>query len=261
MPGSEQFGFRASGLHGGLPQRVEGREEPGLGNGVQWEGKRIYHEIYQREHQGNRFVPVLLSGSDKNHIPWPLADFAHYEIKSFNLQDPGYLQLYRRITWQTENAATANGADRGLITPPLSFRPSTTAESTEGQIVVLDGPKAAAQSDSSLEVLKFRLGPSDDAASGYCSAFSARETEPVQVAFACDPWREKQTREALEKIEDGSCLRDDLAYVGSQLWSGMVHSQVEEPLRSDQVVRPRGVLPCAAPAPSPPRGPAVGSPL
>ncbi len=211
----------------GYLKRIEGREDPGVGNGVHWEGRKIYHEIYQKKHQGERFVPVLLNGSDCGNIPWPLFDYSHYEIKAFNLQDPGYLELYRRITWQTQKSLRTKDVDQGVVAPARPFGAVTTAEPLVGQIVTLDNTASAEPSASAVEVLKFWLNTSESAASGYSSVFMAQTASPVEVAFACDPWREKQTREALEKIEEGSCQRDDLAYVGSQLWSGMVNSQAE----------------------------------
>src|SRR5262249_39178801 len=60
----------------GYLKRVEGHEPPGTGNGVRWEGRRIYHEIYEKKDQGLRFVPVLLGGSSTDNIPWPLASYA-----------------------------------------------------------------------------------------------------------------------------------------------------------------------------------------
>ena len=211
----------------GYLKRIEGREEPGVGNGVHWEGRKIYHEIYQKKHQGERFVPVLLNGSDGRNIPWPLFDYSHYEIKAFNLQDPGYLELYRRITWQTQKSPRAKDVDQGVVGPDRLFGSVTTAEPLVGQIVNLDDPGIVEPAASAVEVLRFWLNTSESAASGYSSVFAAQTMKPVEVAFACDPWKEKQTREALEKIEEGSCQRDDLAYVGSQLWSGMVNSQAE----------------------------------
>ena len=101
----------------GYLKRIEGREDPGVGNGVHWEGRKIYHEIYQKKHQGERFVPVLLNGSDCGNIPWPLFDYSHYEIKAFNLQDPGYLELYRRITWQTQKSLRTKDVDQGVVAP------------------------------------------------------------------------------------------------------------------------------------------------
>jgi CHAT domain/SIR2-like domain/TIR domain len=209
----------------GYLKRIEGKEEPGIGNGVHWEGRRIYHEIYQKKHQGERFVPVLLAGSDKRYIPWPLFDFAHYEIKAFDFQDPGYADLYRRITGQTR-VPLASDVDRVVTTlRPLLACPIAGAPLE--QIVDLDRLVEAVPVENGVEVLKFRLSTSDTAASGYSSVFTAQAKEPASVPFACDPWRETQTREALERIEDGTCQRDDLAYVGAQLWSGMVHSEAE----------------------------------
>src|SRR5678809_745844 len=39
---------------------VEGREEPGKGRGVLWEGRLIYNHLYTADAGVQRFVPILL---------------------------------------------------------------------------------------------------------------------------------------------------------------------------------------------------------
>ena len=53
-------------------QRVRGREEPGKGLGVRWEGSLISNRIYHDEPSGSRFIPILLPGSEPAHIPNPV---------------------------------------------------------------------------------------------------------------------------------------------------------------------------------------------
>src|SRR5271157_6606808 len=51
-------------------RRVMGREEPGKGLGVRWEGSLIYNRIYNDKPSGSRFIPILLlPGSEPAHIP------------------------------------------------------------------------------------------------------------------------------------------------------------------------------------------------
>ena len=88
--------------------------------------------------------------------------------------------------------------------------------------------------------LQFRLRPSDTAASGFNVELTVPGLDRAEAAFECDPWTEKQTREALDKIEKGECVRDDLAYVGSQLWSGMVHSGVLGQVDQTRTTDPTG---------------------
>ena len=51
--------------------RVTGKEEPGKGLGVKWEGKIIYNWIYGNDSVDGKFIPVLFSYADKEHIPHP----------------------------------------------------------------------------------------------------------------------------------------------------------------------------------------------
>ncbi len=78
-------------------RRVMGEEEPGLGLGVRWEGKLIYNRIYHDKPSGSRFIPILLPGSERAHIPTPVLGHNRYEITSFSRTDSGYDGLYRHL--------------------------------------------------------------------------------------------------------------------------------------------------------------------
>jgi len=77
-------------------KRVEGREEPGQGHGVLWEGHLIYQSIYNAATKNDRFVPVLLEGATSEDIPLPLQGVPFYRP----LDEGGYEDLYRRLTGQ-----------------------------------------------------------------------------------------------------------------------------------------------------------------
>ena len=82
-------------------RRVMGREEPGKGLGVRWEGSLIYNRIYNDKPSGSRFIPILLlPGSEPAHIPNPVQGHAYYRITTFDLTDPGFEALYRHLTDQ-----------------------------------------------------------------------------------------------------------------------------------------------------------------
>ena len=81
-------------------RRVMGREEPGKGLGVHWEGNLIYNRIYHDQPSGSRFIPILLPGSEPAHIPNPVQGHAYYRIATFDLTDPGFEALYRHLTDQ-----------------------------------------------------------------------------------------------------------------------------------------------------------------
>src|SRR5271157_6538267 len=112
-------------------RRVMGREEPGKGLGVHWEGNLIYNRIYHDQPSGSRFIPILLPGSEPAHIPNPVQGHAYYRITTFDLTDPGFEALYRHLTSQ----APTPPPDLGTITtlPPRPRpRPSPGPQSPSG---------------------------------------------------------------------------------------------------------------------------------
>jgi|GEM_PF-6739343 len=113
-------------------RRVMGREEPGKGHGVRWEGSLIYNRIYNDKPSGSRFIPILLlPGSEPAHIPNPVQGHAYYRITTFDLTDPGFEALYRHLTSQ----APTPPPDLGTITtlPPRPRpRPSPGPQSPSG---------------------------------------------------------------------------------------------------------------------------------
>ena len=82
-------------------RRVMGREEPGKGLGVRWEGSLIYNRIYNDKPSGSQFIPILLlPGSEPAHIPNPVQGHSRYALATFDLSDPQYKSLYRHLTGQ-----------------------------------------------------------------------------------------------------------------------------------------------------------------
>ena len=93
-------------------RRFEGREEHGKGQGVKWEGAIITDELYSNESVNKRFIPVLFSNDDAQHVPRKLQHYMRHLLAG----DEGYEELYRRLTNQPR-----------VIKPPLgklrSFEP------------------------------------------------------------------------------------------------------------------------------------------
>jgi hypothetical protein len=59
-------------------RRLLGRESPGSGLGVRWEGAIITQQSYEEDTR--RFVPVVLDPKDQSHIPYFLRSTTHYSI-------------------------------------------------------------------------------------------------------------------------------------------------------------------------------------
>jgi hypothetical protein len=80
-------------------QRVEVRTPADEGRGVFWEGSIINSYLYD-DKSNKRFIPVLLPGATEDDIPRPLRVYTRYQLKAFDLNDAGYLALYRELTSQ-----------------------------------------------------------------------------------------------------------------------------------------------------------------
>jgi hypothetical protein len=74
-------------------RRVIGKETPGAGLGVRWEGNLIYQHVYKSGVDLSRFVPVLTDGGSPAHIPEPAAGASYYFIDTSS----GYEGLLRRL--------------------------------------------------------------------------------------------------------------------------------------------------------------------
>jgi hypothetical protein len=74
-------------------RRAEMREEPGKGLGVTWEAALITDEIYQNANRNNRFIPVVFSDEDRQHIPERLKQASFYRVDL----DDGCQMLLRHL--------------------------------------------------------------------------------------------------------------------------------------------------------------------
>src|SRR5262245_29562573 len=61
-------------------RRFEVKEKPGHGLGVVWEGGLVTQELYEAAGSNAKFIPVIFSRGDKEHIPGPLRGVNHYLI-------------------------------------------------------------------------------------------------------------------------------------------------------------------------------------
>jgi tetratricopeptide (TPR) repeat protein len=79
-------------------QRYRGEGTEGKGRGGNWEGLLIRQSIYDVRGKNSKFVPVIVSSSDTEHIPKELRGPTHYDVS----RDDGYDDLFRLITGQPE---------------------------------------------------------------------------------------------------------------------------------------------------------------
>lgn len=79
--------------------RFRGKEEPGIGREVSWEGAIITQELYDSHVKSTKFVPVVFSSGDGNFIPVMIRGFTRYDLYT----EEGHQRLYRRLTNQPLN--------------------------------------------------------------------------------------------------------------------------------------------------------------
>jgi len=87
--------------------RVEGREMPGTGLGVRWEGNLVYQHLYNAGANNEKFIPVVFSTSDVQHIPAALQGATHYRVGENGVND--YQLLVNRCRGLPRNAKPALG--------------------------------------------------------------------------------------------------------------------------------------------------------
>ncbi len=95
-------------------RRFRGKEAPGKGLGVTWEGAILTQTLYDHGTSNATFVPVVFAPEDAKHIPLVLRPVSRYDAGS----DKGYEQLLRRLTAQPEVVAPPVGRRRVLPSRP-----------------------------------------------------------------------------------------------------------------------------------------------
>lgn len=77
-------------------RRAEGKEDIGRGLGSQWEAKLIRQLLYNAAGMNGKFIPLLLTISDRPHIPLALQDYTYFCVDT----DKGYHELLGILTGQ-----------------------------------------------------------------------------------------------------------------------------------------------------------------
>jgi SEFIR domain len=77
-------------------RRFRGKEQPGKGLGVTWEGFVITQELYDAQGKNSKFIPVIFAGGDSEHVPIILRGVTRYDLSNGD----DYDSLYRRLTHQ-----------------------------------------------------------------------------------------------------------------------------------------------------------------
>jgi hypothetical protein len=109
-------------------QRFKGKAPAGQGKGVKWEGSILTQELYDAEAQNTRFIPVVFSSPDTDHIPIVLRGQTPYNVSN----DKGYEELYRHLTNQPRTVRPTLGKLKPM--PPKNKKSNDKHESDVGII-------------------------------------------------------------------------------------------------------------------------------
>lgn len=106
-------------------ERAEGRGDPDVGHGVQWEARLIRDAFYRDQRALDRFVPVILPGQNVDGVPDFLAPHTTtvYHVTDFTLT--GAESLLRLLTDQPDTIEPPLGPAPTLPPRPPAYRPAT----------------------------------------------------------------------------------------------------------------------------------------
>jgi len=115
-------------------QRFKGKAPVGQGKGVKWEGAILTQELYNAEAQNTRFIPVVFSSPDTDHIPIILRSQTYYDVST----DKGYEALYRHLTGQPEIKKPELGKLKPMpqLNPVQDYEKLTGRQPKYGDIIV-----------------------------------------------------------------------------------------------------------------------------
>src|SRR5713101_1885368 len=77
-------------------RRFQGKEEPGKGKGVTFEGFIITQELYNAQGKNEKFIPIVFDAKEREYIPILLQGASNYDVS----KGEGYDDLYWGITDQ-----------------------------------------------------------------------------------------------------------------------------------------------------------------
>jgi tetratricopeptide (TPR) repeat protein len=101
-------------------RRFRGKEEPGKGRGVTFEGSIITQELYNSQGKNEKFIPIVLAAGQVEHIPILLQGASNYDVSTTE----GYDELYFGILGQPrvtlpDLGPTRNRQDAAAAHAPL----------------------------------------------------------------------------------------------------------------------------------------------
>lgn len=153
-------------------RRAMGRERSGVGRGAIWESLAITQALYEAQGQNERFIPVLFSREDEEHVPDFLKAYQRYVVAD----DDGYDALYRHLTEQPAVVKPPLGQRRILPQEPLDQPPNAPSYAGARQ-----APVGAAGARSPLILLR-----TDEGALHFASLLEVEQRDEVRVVLQPD---------------------------------------------------------------------------
>jgi formylglycine-generating enzyme required for sulfatase activity len=159
-------------------RRFEGREEKGKGLGVKWEGAIITDELYSNEAVNKRFIPVLFSADDAEHVPERLRHYMRHLIAG----PEGYEELYRRLTNQPRVVKPQLGKLRSF--EPVNKARSLPSEERRQDFEPIEEAPPAKQTSKATQpriVAPPEPAPSDFAPSNFTEDLNGVKLEMIYI--------------------------------------------------------------------------------
>src|SRR5947209_9539695 len=177
-------------------RRFEGKEAVGKGVGSKWEGAIITQHLYESEGRNSKFIPIVFSFDDVNHIPLELRQGTWYVLDT----EEGYNDLYYRLTDQRRRVKRELGQLRALptlerkqdfhstATQKTIDKPAQKVEAKTTSMILIISPEGHPQFfDAShierAETISMTLVPENAREAAAIEALRKPVREPVGVAY------------------------------------------------------------------------------
>jgi len=135
-------------------RRFDGREEPGRGKGVTFEGRLIRQAIFDSHGGGGKFIPVVFDLADQRHIPVTLRDRTWYVVSHdaesrWELNYQALLQRLRKASPVGGSPQPSNVPHEPNVASTLAAgaptKDSRPANTTVSSRPMIDRPRTAMQ--------------------------------------------------------------------------------------------------------------------
>ena len=114
-------------------RRIRNMRNPGFGRGVRWEYLISTSMMYEATSKEAKFIPILLKGGLRTHIPRALQPFTYHACGDSG-SDPGYEELLRHLSNQPKYVKRKTGKIRRL--PAFDALKKPASANLSGKVVL-----------------------------------------------------------------------------------------------------------------------------